>query len=303
MLSGLRTDVPNENQRRVVADGDRLYVTLGYRAPMSILDGATGKVITTIQATQGTREILVSEGIAVAYTQGMEEGPKAGALVAVDGRSGEVLWQKPVGQTRGEGGASSKRGKKAGDTAAGPIRPLSWAIEGGRIVYMSGQRLAALRLKTGADLWAVPAGKIVPRTLVAVDDVIVLQDARTVAAYDATKGELLWDKTVPAIAGAEGEDLFVANGLVWRDSVRGRQRPACGQERQRPGHWLGPSHRRRRNASSFRTCGARSIIIAAIATRRPPTIWSVPTKGPSSSISRGTTTVRTTGFAAPAGMA
>jgi len=37
-----------------------------------------------------------------------------------------------------------------------------------------------------------------------------------VAAYDATNGELLWDKTVPSIGGAEGDDLFVVNGLVWR---------------------------------------------------------------------------------------
>ncbi len=216
VLSGLRTDVPNENQRRVVADGDRLYVTLGYRAPMSILNGATGKVITTVEATQGTREILVSEGIAVAYTQGTEEDSKACALVAVDGPTGRVLWRKPVGQTRDDGSTPAKRGKKAGDAAAGPIRPLSWAINKGRIVYMSGQRLAALRLKTGEDLWTTWAGKIVPRTLVAVNDVIVMQDARTVVAYDATKGELLWDKTMPPIAGAEGEDLFVVNGLVWR---------------------------------------------------------------------------------------
>ncbi len=34
--------------------------------------------------------------------------------------------------------------------------------------------------------------------------------------YDAKNGELLWDKTVPPIAGGEGEDLFVVEGLVWR---------------------------------------------------------------------------------------
>jgi outer membrane protein assembly factor BamB len=194
LLTGNRTNVPNENQRRVVAEGDRLYVTLGYRAPMSILEGATGKIITTVEATQGTQEILVSEGIAVAYVQGTEEGPKAGALVAVESRSGKVRWRKPVGQ----------------------IRPLAWAIENGRIVYISGKRLAALRLKTGEDLWAVPAGRAAPRTLVVANDVIVMQGGQAVAAYDATNGELLWDKTVPAIGGAEAEDLFVVEGLVWR---------------------------------------------------------------------------------------
>jgi len=216
VLSGTRTDVPNENQRRIVADGDRLYATLGYQAPMSILDGATGSVITTVEATQGTREILVSEGIAVAYTRKPDNSPKGGALVAVDGGSGKVLWQKPVGKTRVEGVPPSNRGQDARGTAVGQIRPLSWAIDSGRIVYMSGKGLAAIRLKTGENLWAIQAGKIAPRTLLAVNNVIVMQDARSVAAYDATNGEMLWDKTVPAIGGAEGDDLFVVDGLVWR---------------------------------------------------------------------------------------
>jgi len=63
-----RTDVPNQNQRCVVAHGDKVYVTLAFRAPMSILDAATGKTIATVEATSGTREILVTDGIALAYT-------------------------------------------------------------------------------------------------------------------------------------------------------------------------------------------------------------------------------------------
>jgi len=37
LIKGGRTVVPGENQRRLVADGDRLYVTLSYNAPLSIL--------------------------------------------------------------------------------------------------------------------------------------------------------------------------------------------------------------------------------------------------------------------------
>jgi outer membrane protein assembly factor BamB len=70
----------------------------------------------------------------------------------------------------------------------------------------------ALDLKTGEDLWTTQAGTIAPRTLVMVDEVIVMQDGRSVVAYDARKGEMLWDKTVPPIAGGEGEDLFVVEG-------------------------------------------------------------------------------------------
>jgi len=194
-LSGTRTDVPAENQRRLVADGDRLYATLGYEAPMSILDATTGNVITTVEATRNTREILVSEGIAVACVRRTAgEGKNDMALVAVNGETGALLWEKRVGQ----------------------IRPLSWAIDKGRVVCLSGKRLVAFDLKNGDELWNVPAEPPAPRTLLIASDVVVMQDGKSVAAYDATNGQRLWDKTVPPIAGGEGDDLFVIDGLVWR---------------------------------------------------------------------------------------
>ena len=194
-LSGTRTDVPAENQRRLVADGDRLYATLAYEAPMSILDAATGAIVITIDATRNTREILVSEGIAVAYVRPIaSEGKDDMALVAVNGKTGTVLWEKRVGQ----------------------IRPLSWAIDKGRIVCLSGKHLLGFGLKNGDELWNVPAEPPAPRTLVIAGDVVVMQDGKSVAAYDVTNGERLWDKTVPPIAGGEGDDLFVIDGLVWR---------------------------------------------------------------------------------------
>jgi len=198
-----RTDVPAENQRRIVADGDRLYTTLAYRAPMSILDAATGDIITTVEATRGTSEILVSDGIAVAYTRGVPKGTAqrkgakgvaGAALVAVQGRTPKVLWEEQIGQ----------------------IRPLALAIDNGRIIYLSGKNLVARDLKDGRELWRVQPKFTTPRTLLTVDDVIVMQGGRFVGAYDATNGKPLWQKTVPPIGGGEGDDLFVIDGLVWR---------------------------------------------------------------------------------------
>jgi len=202
-LRGGRTDVPVENQRRIVADGDRLYTTLRYRAPMSILDAASGDIIATVEETQGTSEILVSDGIAIAYTRQVHEGtdPRSGAknasqtaLVAVHGRTGKVLWEEQINQ----------------------IRPLALAIDNGRIIYLSGKNLVARNLKNGRELWKIQPKQTNPRTLLTVDDVVVMQGGRLVAAYDATNGRPLWQKTVPPIGGGEGDDLFVINGLVWR---------------------------------------------------------------------------------------
>ncbi|UCE46885.1 MAG: PQQ-binding-like beta-propeller repeat protein, partial [Phycisphaerales bacterium] len=203
LLRGKRTDVPNENQRRIVADGDRLFVTLSYRAPMSILDAATGQTISTIEATDAAREILVCDGIAVVYSQKVTEasakrrGAKdttGGPLVAVNAKTSKVLWQKQIGQ----------------------IRPLALAIDNGRIVYLTGNRLVARNLSDGDEQWSVGPEQSSPRTLLTVDDVVVMQGGKSVSAYDATDGRLLWAKTVPSIGGGEGDDLFVIDGLVWR---------------------------------------------------------------------------------------
>jgi outer membrane protein assembly factor BamB len=202
-MRSARTDVPNANQRCIVADGDRLYTTLSYRAPMSILDADTGDIIATFNETQGTSEILVSDGIVVVYTEqkseaaarrrGAKNEAKA-ALVAVSGITQKVLWNKQIGQ----------------------IRPLSLAIDNGRIVYLSGRDLVALDLKDGSELWKVQPKQTSPKTLVTVSDTIVMQGGKSVSTYDAADGRLLWQKTVPPIGGGEGDDLFVIDGLVWR---------------------------------------------------------------------------------------
>ncbi len=203
VLSGTRTNVPPENQRRLVADGDRLYATLSYRAPMSILDATTGKTITTIDATRGTREILAKDGVALAYAEphdaqaaqrrGAEKSVRA-ALVAVDGASGKIRWRQ----------------------SCGTILPLSLAIDQDRVLYLSGGKLHGHDWKDGRKLWQVPAVVKRPKAFVAIDGVVVMHNNRLVAAHDASDGRLLWKKKVAPLAGAESEDLFVIDGLVWR---------------------------------------------------------------------------------------
>ena len=202
-IRGGRTNVPNENQRRIVADGDRLYTTLAYRAPLSILNSATGETLATIEATRDASEILISDGIVVVYARNEPDGAArrrgtqettGGTLVAVNGQTAEVVWQKQTGQ----------------------IRPLALAIDNGRIIYLSGKNLFGRDLKNGRELWNIQPKQTTPRTLLTVNDTVVMQGGKFVAAYDATDGTPLWQKTVPPIGGGEGDDLFVIDGLVWR---------------------------------------------------------------------------------------
>jgi len=53
---------PARLPRRLVAGGDRVYVTLGIEAPLSALDASTGATIRTYEDTAATEEILFADG-------------------------------------------------------------------------------------------------------------------------------------------------------------------------------------------------------------------------------------------------
>ncbi|MFQ5808754.1 MAG: PQQ-binding-like beta-propeller repeat protein, partial [Armatimonadota bacterium] len=197
-----RTNVPNENQRRVVADGDRLYATIGFRGPVSILDAATGEAIATVEGTEGAVEILASDGIVLAYVKDLpsdaerrrgEGVERPSVLVAAKGETGEVLWKQ---EARG-------------------IRPLQLAIDDGRVIYQTGQELVSLGLRDGEELWRVEPAQKNGATLVASDGVVLIKAGAMVEAHDAASGEFLWSKKTYRDNGSAGVDLFVANGLVW----------------------------------------------------------------------------------------
>jgi hypothetical protein len=61
-FKGGKNDFPSQLHRRLVAIKDRVYVTLGYREPISVLDAATGEKIKVIKGTEGTEEIIYSGG-------------------------------------------------------------------------------------------------------------------------------------------------------------------------------------------------------------------------------------------------
>lgn len=204
-ITGGRTVVPLENQRRMVVDGDRLYVTLGYRAPLSILDATTGEVRATIAETGPARQILSLDGIAIVYS--CEESAKPakakrrpkpdkseeqGSLFAIDGATGKILWRKAVSAIRG----------------------ISLAAGDGRVVFQ-GDNLVALDLKSGKELWRTKPQDAAIRTLVLVDGAVVLLSSKGVETLDAATGKQRWQKNVPLNHGLGGDDLFVINGVVW----------------------------------------------------------------------------------------
>jgi len=203
-IRAMRTLVPSENHRRIAVEGDRLFTTLKYDAPMSILDAATGKTVATIAETAHAQQIAVSDGVAVVYSAKTDQsgadkrrGKQASAasaaakLTAVMGETGKVLWQKPLAGLSG----------------------VSLAVDGGRVVFQVGKSLECMDLKTGKDIWKVLPKSAHARTLVACEGCVILRAGRGIEVRDGATGKLMWqNQNAPSMWG---EDLFVINGTVW----------------------------------------------------------------------------------------
>jgi outer membrane protein assembly factor BamB len=180
--------------RRLVTMGDRLYMTMGFRAPVSELDGVTGRTIREFSATRNTEEIVIHDDILLARTA-RKEGSQA--VVAIELASGQVLWTRP----------------------AGKMADLTLAASGTRVCFVNRKGLVALDLRTGREQWQVslkgqPKRTAPAFTLILRDDVVLVARPGLVQALAAADGERLWTaKTNASFRGPP--DVFVAGGLVW----------------------------------------------------------------------------------------
>jgi outer membrane protein assembly factor BamB len=215
--------------RRVVTDGRRVYVTLGYNAPVTVLDAATGSELGTIPGSQGTDEIILDDGVLLLCVReklSVATGPPQtskrrlnphewtinapgpGTIVAVDAAARRELWR----------------------SQPGAVTLLTLAAKGGRVCYYSDDRLVCLDRKTGRQQWTAPCrtargSRHSGGTLVMVDDVVLYTGGEGLTAFSADSGAKLW--TGPRVSGpgiSHPPDLFVAGGLVWGGDIAGTHR-------------------------------------------------------------------------------
>ena len=148
----LRWGNPRFIHRRLVAVGDRLYVTLGYSAPVSVLDGETGKPIRKLAGTENTSEILFHNGRLVlsvatkAKTQTKSAPPLA--ILVVDPDTGTIRWRSEPMPSLAD---LSERGKsdvlKQGR--------LMIAADKNRVVAATTDEIVGYALDSGKETWRV----------------------------------------------------------------------------------------------------------------------------------------------------
>lgn len=217
--------LPATLPRRLVASGDRVYVTLGYNAPVTELDAATGKVLRELEGTALTDEILVVDGTLILRTRVQGSPPE------------KDVWGKMPNRARARVTAIGiKDGKQLWQSKAGTMGPLTLAARDGRVFYYDYERIVCLDRKSGKEVWRSPkvdgsvGGRGTVGTLVAQDKVVLFAPypwgkktggRQRLHALSAETGEVLWRGTPyigPGISNPP--DLFVAGGCVWTGETK-----------------------------------------------------------------------------------
>jgi outer membrane protein assembly factor BamB len=253
-LRGFRTG-PSELARRLVAVGDRVYVTLGYGEPVSVLDGATGKTIRTYGGTVKALEFVVSDGKLFAVIGDRLPDNTDGAIQPV--RPGKLWMHWPIFHEK----PPRKRvvaiavdtGKELWTLDTPGLMPTALAVDGGRVYLQNTGHVIALDASSGKEAWRA-ARKVNQRrpswsgTTLVVQDGIVLSGDRAVdavhpgtnaesdtpqwvvnshggvapqgeiVAFDAATGERLWQAPCKEVYNAP-VDVLVVGGRVWSGAL------------------------------------------------------------------------------------
>ncbi len=220
--------------RRLVASGDRVYVTLGINAPLSELDAATGEVLRTFPDTEETSEVVLSDNTLFLVIGRPEKTTQnyTSTKTYVWDRAEEArtdwAWSKKPGRIL----ALDIKSGKADWTKEYPVGPLSLSADTGSVYFYNGSKLISLDRGTGEEKWQsdpVQTRKFdtayAPR-LVVSDDILVFSMGGesdfapgSMMALSAVDGKKLWEAPQPLSGHYSPEDIFVIDGLVWTGAI------------------------------------------------------------------------------------
>ncbi|MHC4200395.1 MAG: outer membrane protein assembly factor BamB family protein, partial [Planctomycetota bacterium] len=249
---------PSEIARRLVAAGDRVYVTLGYGKCVTALDAATGEVVRTYDQTAGALEIIHHDGALLVVVGDRAPDNTNGAAKPVDPKSLWLFWaihpetppKKRIVAIDPETGRTLWK-KDDADTAE--LMPTTLAAAGGRVFFQSHKEVVALDAPSGKVLWRAerPVNRRRPSwsapTLVVSGDVVLCADRQVdavhpgtdksgkpgqwtvnsqggvapqgkIIAFSADSGTKLWESPCRECYNAP-VDVFVADGLVWSGNL------------------------------------------------------------------------------------
>jgi len=230
------TSNPRVIHKRLVAHGDHIYVTLGFRAPVSQLDAATGRIVRTYDGTAFTSEIVLHDNILfltvdrAAQRAGKHGDQPAKSVAAIDPDSGRVLWQR-------EGFHGVVDGKYR--LMDGTLTRLSLTAGADKMFVRDRDAIVALDARTGAECWRSASEAIAPLKrqrqgiywaadpvgdLLYSDGVVYSWQVKShrqfpypieLLALSSTDGSRLWQKDCGVGGFWSMVSAYKARGLVW----------------------------------------------------------------------------------------
>ncbi len=220
--------IPLNIAKRLVAVNDKVYVTLGYRPPVTELDARTGEILKTYGGTARTAEILYRDGLLILTV--LEED--RARVKVVDAESGKTLW---TSKNSYSGTTTDYYRFRAmhGSVPAAKVDPtLNIATDGKVVALLDGEDVVVLDYRTGEERWRTEfplveadynagridaAHKVWVGTLIVTDGVVVHASPNQLAAFSASSGEILWKQPKKYLQHLwyEWKDVFVIDGLVW----------------------------------------------------------------------------------------
>ena len=225
---------PANLPRRLVAAGDRVYVTVSLDAPLTALDAATGEVVRTYEGTSATEEVIHRDGLLFLLVDKDAEPPEFANLNAIKHAYGGAFWSETPRRTITAIRAGS------GEvlwTSERTVLPVTLAADGRCVYFHDGSRIVSLDRLTGDEVWrSEPIActdvlrSFYAPTLLVYDGVVLFSGGETagqqtgswymsgkdtMTALSAETGQVLWSAYHPPSGYRSAEDLLVADGLVW----------------------------------------------------------------------------------------
>jgi len=220
--------IPLNIEKRLVAIDDKVYATLGYRAPVSQLDAKTGRLLKTYDGTDRTAEILYHDGLLILSVLEDERA----RIKVVEAESGQMRWSSEQSY-RGTTTDYYRFRAMHGSVTPAKVDPtLNIGTDGKVIALLDGEDVVGINFEDGKERWRgkfplvkedYKAGGIRALqtvwtgTLIVSDDVVVHASPNQLAGFSARTGALFWSQPKKYLGHLwyEWKDVFVIDGLVW----------------------------------------------------------------------------------------
>jgi len=183
--------------RRLVADGDLLFVTFDYGGPVAILAAATGKTLGEIPGTEGAEEILVAGDQVVVVGRRVGGNKSGAAITGYDVPGKKVVWRAD----------------------ARDFVPQLTTVGTEEVVYHNRQEVVCLDRDDGSVRWRFddrPEGKRGgPTMLLLAGGKVVVASRQRIITLSMDKGQTVWTAPSPSGGSMREYDVFFAQGAIW----------------------------------------------------------------------------------------